>query len=299
MEWINYHQLLYFWTVAKEGSIAKACRHLRLTQPTISAQIHALEHNLGEKLFVRSGRNLVLTEVGRIVYGYADEIFTLGRELTDTLKGRPTGRPVRFTVGITDAMPKLIAFRLLTPAVTLQPPVHLICREGKPQQLFAELMTHGLDLVLADAPAGPEIRLRAFNHLLGECDIAVFGAPSLVRPRRSDFPNSMNGAPFLLPTRGTTLRRSLDQWFEERSVRPRIVGEMEDSALVKVFGAAGAGLFAAPSVIEDELRRQYGLRPLGRIDGVRERFYAISVERKLKNPAVIAISEAARAELFI
>lgn len=299
MEWINYHHLLYFWTVAKEGSIAKACRYLRLTQPTISAQIHALEHNLGEKLFVRSGRNLVLTEVGRIVYGYADEIFTLGRELTDTLKGRPTGRPVRFTVGITDAMPKLIAFRLLTPAVTLQPPVHLICMEGKPQQLFAELMTHGLDLVLADAPAGPDIRLRAFNHLLGECDIAVFGAPSLVRPRRRDFPNSMNGAPFLLPTRGTTLRRSLDQWFEERSIRPRIVGEMEDSALVKVFGAAGAGLFAAPSVIEDELRRQYGLRPLGRIDGVRERFYAISVERKLKNPAVIAISEAARAELFI
>jgi LysR family transcriptional activator of nhaA len=248
---------------------------------------------------LRSGRSLVLTEIGRVVYGYAEEIFELGRELTDTLKGRPSGRPVRFTVGITDAMPKLIAYRLLEPALGMQPPVHLVCREGKAQPLLAELMVHGLDLVLADAPAGPDSRIRAFNHLLGECGITIFASAPLAERFGKNFPSSMEGAPFLLPTAGTTLRRSLDQWFEEQGIRPRLVGEMEDSALVKVFGASGTGLFPAPSVIEKEIRRQYGVRPLGEIEGVRERFYAISVERKLKNPAVIAISESARERLFV
>jgi len=298
MEWLNYHHLLYFWTVVREGSIAQACKQLRLAQPTISAQLHSLEDQLGEKLLQRSGRKLVLTEIGRLVYGFADEIFTLGRELTDTLKGRPSGRPIRFRVGITDAMPKLIVHRLLEPAMRLPQPVHLICREGKTQQLLAELMTHGLDLVLADAPAGPEVRIRAFNHLLGECGIQIFGTARLADRLKKGFPKSLNGAPMLLPTAGTALRRSLDQWFDEQSIRPHIVGEMEDSALVKAFGATGAGVFAAPSVIEKEIRRQFGVRSLGRIEGVRERFYAVSVERKLKNPAVIAISESARSELF-
>ena len=298
MDWINYHHLLYFYTVAREGSVARAAKQLRLTQPTVSVQIRALEDALGEKLFLRSGRNLLLTEIGHIVYTYAEEIFALGRELTDTLKSRPRGRPVRLTVGITDAMPKMIAYRLLEPALRQEQEVHLICREGKPQQLLAELMMHGLDLVLADAPAGPDSRIRAFNHLLGESGTAIFGTRALVDPLQEGFPKSMDGAPFLLPTLGTMMRRTLDQWFAEQSIRPRIVGEMDDSALIKVFGAAGAGLFPAPSVIENEIQRKYGVCTLATIDGVRERFYAISAERKLRNPAVVAISEAARGSLF-
>jgi LysR family transcriptional regulator, transcriptional activator of nhaA len=298
MDWINYHHLLYFHTIAREGSIAKACKQLHLTQPTISAQLRALEESLGEKLFLRSGRSLVLTEVGRLVYRYAEEIFALGRELTDTLKGRPSGRPVRFTVGITDAMPKLIAYRLLEPALRMQQLVHLVCLEGKTQQLLAELMTHGLDLVLSDAPAGPESHIKAYNHLLGECLIQVFGTPGLISPLKKGFPKSLDGAPMLLPVAGTALRRSLDQWFEQRSIRPRIVAEMADSALLKVFGATGNGLFPAPAAIQKEICRQYNVRLLGTIHGVHERFYAISVERKLKNPAVMAISASARTELF-
>jgi LysR family transcriptional regulator, transcriptional activator of nhaA len=298
MEWLNYHHLLYFWTVAKEGSIAQACKQLRLAQPTISAQLHSLENSLGEKLFQRSGRKLVLTEIGSLVYGFADEIFALGRELTDTLKGMPSGRPIRFTVGISDAMPKLIAYRLLEPALRMQQSVQLICREGKPQQLLAELTTHGLDLVLSDTPAGAEMRIRAYNHLLGECGIQIFGIARLVNRYQDGFPKSLNGAPMLLPTSNTALRRSLDQWFEQHSVRPLVVGEMEDSALLKVFGSRGVGLFPAASAIENEVRSQFGVRSLGTIDRVCERFYAISIERKLKNPAVLAISESARAELF-
>jgi LysR family transcriptional regulator, transcriptional activator of nhaA len=298
MEWLNYHHLLYFWTVVREGSIAQACRQLRLAQPTISAQLRSLENQLGEKLFERSGRKLVLTEIGRYVYSYADEIFSLGRELTDTLKGRPSGRPIRFAVGITDAMPKLIAYRLLEPALRMQQPVQLICLEGKPQQLLSELMTHRLDLVLSDAPAGPESHIKAYNHLLGECEISIFGTADLISPLKKGFPESLNGAPILLPVAGTTLRRSLDQWFERQSIRPRIVAEMADSALIKVFGAGGAGLFPAPAAIEKEIRQQYDVKLLGSVAGVKEHFYAISIERKLKNPAVVAISESARIKLF-
>jgi LysR family transcriptional activator of nhaA len=298
MEWINYHHLLYFWTVVSEGSISQACKKLRLAQPTISTQLHSLEHQLGEKLFQRSGRKLQLTEIGRLVFGYADEIFTLGSELTDTLKGRPSGRPIRFTIGITDAMPKLIAFRLLEPALHMQQPVHLICLEGKTQQLLAELMTHGLDLVLSDTPAGPELHIKAYSHLLGECPVQVFGTPELILPLKKGFPKSLDGAPMLMPIAGTSLRRSLDRWFEQKSIQPRIVAEIADSALLKVFGAAGNGLFTAPAAIEKEIRRQYGVRPLGKLEGVHEQFYAISVERKLKNPAVVAISASAHAKLF-
>lgn len=298
MEWLNYHHLLYFWTVAREGSITQACRKLRLAQPTISAQLHSLEEQLGEKLFQRSGRRLVLTEIGRHVYGYADEIFTLGRELTDSLKGRPSGRPIRFTVGITDAMPKLIAYRLLEPALRMAHPVHLSCQEGKPRQLLAELMTHELDLVLSDAPAGPEAHIKAYSHLLGECVVRLYGSAGLVSQLKNGFPKSLDGAPMLMPMAGSSLRRSLDQWFEQRSIRPHVVAEMADSALLKVFGATGAGIFPAPAAIEKEMCRQHNVRPLGMVDGVHERFYAISVERKLKNPAVVAISQSARTELF-
>lgn len=298
MEWLNYHHLLYFWTVAREGSIARACEKLYLAQPTISGQLRALERSIGDKLFTRAGRGLALTETGRLVYRYADEIFSLGKELTDTLKGRPTGRPLRLMVGVADVLPKMVLYRLLQPALNLPEAVQVICREGKPERLLAELSVHELDIVLTDAPVGPTVKVRAFNHLLGECGVSVMGAAKLATPLRRGFPQSLDGTPFLLPTDNTTLRRSLDQWFDTKGIRPIVRAEFEDSALLKVFGRAGIGLFVVPTAVEDDVRKQYNVRLVGRLDDVRERFYAISVERKLKHPAVVAISEAARQELF-
>ncbi|MGE0681152.1 MAG: transcriptional activator NhaR [Candidatus Binatia bacterium] len=302
MEWLNYHHLLYFWVVAREGSVTRASEQLYLSQPTISAQIRALEHSLGEKLFAKSGRHLILTEIGRVVFRYAEEIFTLGHELTDTLKGRASsraqGRPVRFLVGIADVVPKLIAHHVLEPALHLAEPIHIVCTEGKPERLLAELAVHELDLVLTDAPISPSVKIKAYNHLLGECGVTIFAPAKTSAGYKRKFPHSLNGAPFLFPTDNTSSRRLLDQWFEAQGIRPTIVGEFEDSALLKVFGQTGMGLFAAPSVIEAEVKTQYGVHAIGRIDAVRERFYAISVERKLKHPAVVAISETARQELF-
>jgi LysR family transcriptional activator of nhaA len=298
MEWLNYHHLLYFWAVAREGGVTRASEQLRLAQPTISGQLKALEEALGEKLFERTGRRLVLTDVGRVVYRYADEIFSLGRELQDTLKGRPTGRPVRFTVGVADAVPKLVAYRLLRPALTLPEPVHVVCREDKPDRLLAELSVHSLDLVLSDAPASPAVKVKAYSHLLGETVVAFFGSDALAARHRKGFPRSLEGAPVLLPTEGSSLRRSLEQWFDAEGLRPRVVGEIEDSALLKVFGQAGTGLFPAPVAIEAEIRAQFGVKVAGRVETVKERFYALSAERKLKHPAVVAIREAARSQLF-
>lgn len=293
MEWLNYHHLLYFWTVARLGTIARASQELRLAQPTISGQIRALEDQLGEKLFQRAGRNLVLTEIGRMVYGYADDIFSIGRDLMDTLKDRPTGRPVRFQVGVADEVTKIIAYRLLEPALRLADPVQIVCRDGSADRLLTELATHALDLVIADTPISPTVKVKAFNHPLGESSVTVFGTAKLAAPRRKGFPRSLEGAPFLLPTAGKTLRRTLDHWFDQHGIRPRIVAEVDDSALLTTFGQAGAGLFVAPTVIEKEVTRQYGVVSVGRLDAVLERYFAISVERRLKHPAVKAISEAA------
>jgi LysR family transcriptional regulator, transcriptional activator of nhaA len=298
MEWLNYHHLLYFWTVANEGSIARACEKLLLAQPTISGQLRALERSLGDKLFARSGRGLVLTETGQTVYRYADEIFTLGKELADTLKGRPTGRPLRLRVGVADVLPKIVSYRLLEPALHLTEPVQIICREGKPDCLLAELSLHGLDIVLTDAPVGPSVKVRAFSHLLGECGVSIVATAELAKRLRKRFPQSLDGAPFLLPTDNTVLRRSLDQWFEAKGIRPVIRAECEDSALLKAFGQDGIGAFSVPSVVEKEVCRQYRVNPIGRLEEVKERFFAISVERKLKHPAVVAISDAARQKLF-
>jgi LysR family transcriptional activator of nhaA len=298
MEWLNYHHLLYFWTVVREGSIAKACEVLHLAQPTISSQIRALERSLGETLFERQGRNLVPTETGRLVYRYADEIFSLGRELRDTLKGRPTGRPMRLAVGVADALPKLVAYRLIEPALRLAEPVQITCFEGKTEPLLADLARHALDLVLADAPMAPGSKVKAYSHQLGECGVSVLGVRALVESLQGEFPGCLEGAPLLLPTDNTTLRRGLDHWLDVRGIRPKVVGEFEDSALMKVFGQAGTGLFVVPSVVEEEVCRQYDVAGVGRIDAVRERFYAISAERRLKHPAVVAISEAARRAMF-
>lgn len=298
MDWLNYHHLRYFWTVAREGSLVAAGKVLRLSHPTLSAQIHALEDQLGEKLFVRVGRRLAPTEMGRVVYRYAEEIFSLGREMVDTVKGRASGQPLRLDVGIADAVPKLVVRRLLQPALSLPEPVRLVCYEDAYEKLLADLALHTLDIVISDAPVPPGSSVRAFNHLLGETGVSLFGTKSLASTYRRGFPKSLDGAPLLLPLENLTLRRSLNQWFDRHDIKPRVVAEFEDSALLKVFGADGVGIFPAPTVMESDVSRQYGVQVLGRAPEVRERFYAISVERKLKNPAVVAISDAARHEIF-
>jgi LysR family transcriptional activator of nhaA len=295
---LNYHHLLYFYVVAREGSIARATTVLDLTQPTISGQLRTLEQALGEKLFERRGRNLVLTETGHVIYRYAEEIFSLGDELMRTLQGQPTSGPLRFAVGISDSLPKITTHRLLAPALALQAPMRLLLRIGKTDQLLADLSIHALDLVLADTPISPGVKVRAFNHLLGECDVTVFTTAAQADKYRRNFPRSLHDAPFLLPTQGTALRRSLEQWFEAENIHPAVAAEVEDMALLQVLGQEGLGLFAAPTVVEDEIRRQYRVEAVGRIEAVRERFYAISIDRKLKHPAVLAISKAAKSSLF-
>ncbi len=298
MEWINYHHLLYFWTVAKEGSIVKASEKLCLAQPTISGQIKRLEEVLGESLFTKKGRNLVLTEVGQTVFRYAEEIFTLGEELQDVLKGRSINHPPKIVVGISSAFPRMVAHLLLAPTVQQLSPVNIVCREDKPARLLAELAIHNLDVVLTDAPMDPTIRIKAYNHLLGECGLTIFASTKLAKSYQRDFPQSLDGAPFLLPTDNTIIRQSLDQWFDSRAIRPQVVGEFEDSILLKVFGESGMGLFPAPTVIADELLKRYKVSPVGILDDARVQFYAISIEKKLKHPVLVAINEEARKKIF-
>jgi LysR family transcriptional regulator, transcriptional activator of nhaA len=295
---INYNHLLYFWHVAREGGLVQAGKVLRLSHPTLSAQIHALEDQLGEKLFVKSGRRLVLTEVGRIAFRYADEIFSLGREMVDTVQERGAAEAVRLDVGVVDAVPKLVVRRLLAPALELSQPVRIVCHEGTYDKLLADLSLHTLDIVFADAPVPRGSSVRAFNHLLGQCGVGIFGAESLAQQHRPDFPSSLDGAPMLLPLENSPLRRALNQWFEAHHIKPRIVAEFEDNALLTVFGADGVGLFAAPLAVETEIKRQHRVRAVGKVSGVTERFYAVSGERKLKNPAVVALTEAARLRVF-
>ncbi len=292
MQWLNYHHLYYFWVVAREGSIVRATEILHLTQPTISSQLRQLEQSLGEKLLEKSGRGLKVTEAGRLVLRYADEIFALGRELRDTLGDRPTGRPVRATIGIADVVPKLVAYRILRPALETKVEVDLICREGPAEKLLDALAQHEVDLVLTDAPA-TRTPLRAFNHLAGESGTSFFATAALAAAHRGPFPRSLAGAPLLLPATGTQLRRSLDMWLEDNAVTPRRVGEFDDLALMTVFGRGGKGIFPAPSMIEDDLEKEYRLRVIGRAPELKQRFYLVSGERKIKNPVVGAITNAA------
>lgn len=299
MEWLNYHHLLYFWTVVREGGVTRAAEKLRLAQPTISAQLKLLEDSIGDQLFERQGRRLVLTDVGRVVYRYADEIFGIGRELLETLKGRPSaGRALPLTVGVANAVPKLIVHRLLQPALSSEPPIHLLCREDNTEMLLAELVTHALDVVIADTPAPAHVRVKVFNHLLGESDTTFFAAGPLATTLRRRFPRSLNDAPVLLPSPHTAMRRALDQWFEAEDLHPRVVGEFDDSALMKSFGQAGHAAFPAPTVIAHEVVRQYRVHAVGRASEVRERYYAISAERRLKHPGVLAITTAAKTDVF-
>lgn len=298
LEWVNYHHLLYFWVVAREGGLLPAGKVLRLSHPTLSAQIHALEDRLGEKLFMKIGRKLALTEVGRVAFRYADEIFTLGREMVDTIKGRSTGQPLRLEVGVVDVVPKLVVRRLLEPALSLPEPVKLVVYEDSYEDLLAELALHNLDILIADSPVPPGSSVRAFNHFLGETGVTFFGAPRLTSMFKRGFPRSLDGAPLVLPLENTLLRRALNQWFDRHGIKPRVVAEFEDSALLKVFGADGVGIFVAPTVVQQEIRRQYGVSVVGHADEVKERFYAVSAQRRLEHPAVVAISDVARQELF-
>jgi len=295
---LNYKHLRYFWTVAKAGGIARACERLHLTPQTISGQLSAFEGALGHKLFARAGRRLELTEAGRMVLSYADEIFTVGEELEEALRHTGGSLPLLFKVGIADSVPKSVAYRLLEPAVSLPEPLRIVCREGKLAGLMADLAIHRLDLVIADGPMPASMSIRGFNHLLGECGLTFFAAPALAQRHRARFPRCLDGAPLLLPGEEAAVRPRLMQWIESIGVRPIIVGEFDDGALMKAFGKAGIGIFAVPSAIAEEVRLQYRVRLLGRTDAVTDRFYAISVERRLTHPAVVAISSSARTELF-
>ncbi len=296
MQRINYQHLFYFWHVVTEGSVTAACEKLHLAQPTISGQLAVFEQAIGEKLFYKQGRKLQLTDTGRIVFYYAEEIFSLGRELGNTLKGLPTGRALRLSIGIADALPKLVVYRLMQPVFNLPEPVQVFCYEDKVDRLLTDVSLQTIDLVLSDTPLTSHGNV--FNHLLGESSVSVFASAELSAIYQPKFPHSLNGAPFLLPTSNVALRRSLDQWFEAESIRPKIQAEIEDSALIKTFGKGGVGLFVAPTTVEAEIKRQYVVEVVGRIAEVKERFYAITVRRQLKHPAVTAILENARDNIF-
>jgi LysR family transcriptional activator of nhaA len=292
MEWLNYHHLYYFWTVARTGSVAAASRELRLTHPTVSAQIHQLEALIGEKLFRRAGRGLALTDVGQMAFSYANEIFGLGREFMDVVKRQSLAPSMRLAIGVTDSLSKAVVLRLLEPALRLDDKLRLVCREDKSLHDFLdELSMHRIDLVLSDAPAGIGSPLKLFNHVLGGCGTTVFGSERTAKALKRGFPRSLDGAPFLVPGMNAALRRGIEQWFETQGIRPRIVAEVDDSSLLQVLAASGHGAFAGPSVMEDDARAHHGLRKIGTIPSLQQRFYAISVERRLKHPGVVAICQ--------
>lgn len=298
MAWLNYHHLLYFWTVVREGSVSAASRSLRLSQSTVSEQIKALEGTLEVELFSRAGGKLSLTEMGTHVYRYADEIFSLGRELQDSLQGLPARRSPQLMVGIADVVPKLIAARLLEPALTLEEHYRIVCTEGPQDRLLAELAVHALDVVITDSPVPAKGPVRAYSHLLGESGVLFYARDDLAGRARKGFPRSLEGQPLLLPTANTSLRQALGGWFEQHGLHPEIRAEFQDSALLKTFGQMGVGLFPAAAVLRDDVCAQGGMEVVGPVEGIVERFYAVTVERKLRHPAVVAISEAAQTGLF-
>lgn len=289
MDWLNFHHLQNFWLVAREGSVQRASELLHVTPASVSIQVKQLERALKVKLFKKQGRGLVLTEMGEQVAEYAAEIFATGHELLEMVKGQSAGRPQELRVGIRDVMPKLVAFRLLQPALELDESVRLICREGDMSQLVADLAIHKIDVILTDTALDPIYKVQAYSHRLGESDVVIMGTSELASKYRPGFPASLHGAPFLLPTSSTLLRRSLDQWFAGLGIRPTVKGEFADSAMLKIAARHGLGLFAIPVTIQEDVTCIYGMHEVGHVAGVKERFYAISAERKLKHPAVVAI----------
>ncbi len=297
MEFLNYHHLRYFWAVAKEGGLRKAAEKLHVSQPTISTQIAALEGVLNEKLFQRGGRALALTEAGHRVLSYAEEIFSLGQELLDAARQRPTARPLRVHIGITDSMPKLVTYEIIKPIFNLDQPIQAACREGNVADLLGQLAAYRLDIVLADEPAPSSLPIKVFNHFLGECGVTFCAERKLAAALKPKFPKSLNDAPVLLPASNTALRRSLEKWFQARKIRPRVVAEFDDAALMKVAAVDGLGFFAVQTLVVQEEAARYGFQIIGRPEACDQQFYAISAERKLTHPGVLAITSQARAAL--
>lgn len=295
---LNYRQLYYFWSVAKAGGMARAAEQLHLTPQTLSGQIAQLEETLGVSLFRRAGRRLELTDTGRLAMSYADEIFQVGSELEETLRNHQGGRPFLFRVGIANVVPKSIAYRLLAPALALPESVRMVCREDKLERLLAELAIHRLDMVLADSPLPPGMDVKGYSHRLGECGLTFFAAPGLAAGLKGGFPGLLDRAPLLIPGEDSAVRAPLLRWLHGQDIHPRLLGEFDDGALMKAFGQAGAGVFPAPTAIAAEVAAQYGVVPLGRTEAVTERFFLITVERKLSHPAALAVSQAARQGLF-
>jgi LysR family transcriptional activator of nhaA len=298
MRHLNYSHLQYFWAVAHEGSLVKAAERLHITPQTISGQIRLLEEAIGQPLFNRVGRRLVLSEMGHIVLEYADEIFSIGAELGQVVREQRSAGPSKLSVGIVNSIPKLIAQRIVAPALMDEDAVRIRCQEAPLEQLLGELSVHKLDIVLSDQPMPQGLSLRAFNHRLGDSGLAFFSQRRTARRYKKTFPQSLDGAPMLLPSPHSALRRRLDEWFDSNSIVPQIVGEIDDSALLKAFGEAGYGLFAGPSVIDEEICKMYSMTVIGRTDAITEQFFAISPERRIKHPSVVRIIEAARTQLF-
>lgn len=298
MSALNYKHLHYFWVVAKSGGVSKAAERLHLTPQSISGQLGVLEEALATQLFRRVGRTLELTDAGRMVLGYAEEIFVLGEELQEALRQQPASRSMQFRVGIADMVAKSVAYQLLEPAMRIDEKPRLQCREGRLDSLLGELAVHRLDLVIADRPMPSRLNVRGFSHMLGECGLTFLAAPALAAQHKGDFPQLLDGAPLLLPGEDAAVRPKLMRWLDAQRIRPRIVGEFDDSALLNAFGKEGAGIYAVPSTIAELIQTQAGSVLLGHTEAVTEQFYAISTERRLTHPAVLAISEAARLQMF-
>ena len=295
---LNLRHLYHFWIVAKEGSVTRAAERQGLAIQTISAQLSLLEKSVGRALLAPKGRRLVLTDAGRVALGYAEQIFALAEQMQDALALAGTVQTMRLTVGISDSLPKLIASRVLDAALQLPHQVKLVCFEDRFEALLGALSLHKLDVVLTDRPVPPGTNLKVFSHLLGESELTFFGIPVLAKQFRAEFPKSLRNAPVLLPTRNNALRGRIDQWFDLLGVRPNVVGEFDDNALLNTFGGSGLGLFPAPSVLATDVHVQFGAEPVGAITQVREQFYAVSSERKIKHPAIDAILSAIHGKVF-
>ncbi len=291
---LNYRHLHYFWVAAQEGSFTAAAERLDVAVQTVSVQIGLLEQSLGAALLAPQGRRLVPTEAGRQALAYADQIFQLGERLREAVGDRSRERSLRLAVGVSDALPKLIAHRLLEPVLAMPEKLRLVCQEGDFDDLVADLALHRLDVLLTDRAAAVGGGLRVYSHPLGECEISLFGVPALAKQFRRGFPAALQGAPMLLPTRDNALRGRIEQWFAARELRPDVAGEFEDNALLMTFGRAGLGLFPAPAVLSADIRTQFGAVRVGDLAGVREQYYAISAERRIRHPAVEAIQAGAR-----
>ncbi|MEO0315449.1 MAG: transcriptional activator protein NhaR [Pseudomonadota bacterium] len=295
---LNFRHLHYFWVVAKEGSITRASERLGLAVQTVSAQLSQLEKSIGKSLFKPQGRRLILTEAGELALRYADQIFLLGEQLQDALSTSDVEPIMRLTVGISDSLPKLIASRLLEAALALPQRVRLVCYEEQFEALLGKLSVHKLDVMLTDRPVPPGSSLRVFSHLLVETQTSLFGVPELAEKYTVGFPGSLMGAPLLLPTRNNAIRARIDHWFESHDLRPDLIGEFDDNALLHTFGRAGRGMFPAPSVLAADVFEQLGAVPVGPMSEVTEQIYAISNERKIKHPAIEAILKAMHTDVF-